>query len=74
MDHGIGTSDNKDITLLHLEMFVVQVLEGVKLERTERNMLSDIYKGNCNRDQEEPIAWETCKLQQSSSQIVHFIE
>jgi len=34
-------------------MFAVQALEGIKLERIEKNILSDICKGNYNRDQEE---------------------
>jgi len=48
-------------------MFAIQVLEGVQLERAERNVLSDIYKDNYNGDQEESVAWAACKLQQSSS-------
>jgi len=55
-DHSIKTSDNKDITLLHLEMFAVWALEGVKLEDIERNMFSNIYKGNCSGNQKKPIA------------------
>jgi len=37
-------------------MFAVQALEGIKLERIEKNILSDICKGNYNRDQEELVA------------------
>jgi len=55
-DYGTGTSDNEDITLFCLEMFTIWVLEDVKLERAERNMLFNICKGNCSRNQKEPIA------------------
>jgi len=55
-DYGTRTSDNKDITLFCLEMFTIWVLEDVKLERAERNMLFNICKDNCSRNQKEPIA------------------
>ena len=44
LDHGTGTSDNEDVTLLCPEIFAVQALEDVKLEGAERNILSDICK------------------------------
>ena len=74
LDHSTGTSDNEDVTLLHSEMFTIWALEGIKLEGAERNMLSDICKDNHNGNQEKPVAWAACKLQQSSSQIVYSIE
>jgi len=37
-------------------MFAIWTLEDVKLEDIERNMLSNIYKDNYNRDQEELVA------------------
>jgi len=43
-------------------MFAVQALEGVELEGAEKNVLSNICKGNCNRDQEEFIVQAACKL------------
>jgi len=55
-------------------MFTVQALEDIKLERAERNMLSNIHKDNHSRDQEEPIAQAAHELQQSSSQTVHSME
>jgi len=73
-DYSTGTSDNKDVTLLRLEMFAIWALEGVELEGAKKNMLSNIHKGNCNRDQEESIAQVACELQQSSSWMVHSIE
>jgi len=66
-DYSTGTSDNKDVTLFHLEMFTIWALEGIKLEGAEKNMLSDICKSNCNGDQKESIAQTAHKLQQSFS-------
>jgi len=55
-DHRNGALNNKNIVLLQLEFLVVCALEGVELTSVEQNILSDIRKGNWNRDQEEPIA------------------
>ena len=54
-DHGNGASDNKNIILLRPEFLAVHALEGVELMGIEQKILSDIHKGNWNRDQEEPI-------------------
>lgn len=48
-------------------MFAIQALEDIKLEKAEKNMLSNICKENCNGNQKEPVAWAACKLQQFSS-------
>jgi len=37
-------------------MFTVWTIEDVKLKGAEKNVLFNIYKGNYNRDQEEPVA------------------
>ena len=50
LDHSTGTSNNEDVTLLCLEIFAIRALEGVKLEGAEKNVLSNICKGNCNGD------------------------
>jgi len=55
-DHGNGASDNENVVLLRLEFLAVRALEGVELTGMEQKILSDIRKGNQNRDQEEPIA------------------
>jgi len=55
-DHGNRASDNENIVLLQPEFLVVHALEGVELTGVEQKILSDIHKGNQNRDQEEPIA------------------
>jgi len=55
-DHRNGASDNENIVLLQPEFLVVCTLEGVELIGIEQKILSDIHKGNQNRNQEEPIA------------------
>jgi len=55
-NHRNGASDNENIVLLQPEFLAVCALEGVELTGVEQKILSDICKGNRNRDQEEPIA------------------
>jgi len=55
-NHGNGVSDNENIVLLRPEFLAVRALEGVELTGIEQKILSNIRKGNRNRDQEEPIA------------------
>jgi len=58
-DHRNGASDNENIVLLRPEFLAIRALEGVELTGVEQKILSDIRKGNRNRDQEEPIAKAT---------------
>jgi len=55
-DHRNGASNNENVVLFRLEFLVVHALEGVELTGMEQKILSNICKGNQNRDQEEPIA------------------
>ena len=52
----------------------MHTLEGVELTGIEQKILSDIYKGNQNRDQEESIAKAARELQGSANRTVHFLE
>jgi len=49
-DHGNGVSDNENIVLLQPKFLTVRALEGVKLTGVKQKILSNICKGNCNRD------------------------
>jgi len=73
-DHRNGVSDNENVVLLRLEFLVVRTLEGVELTGMEQKILSDIRKGNWNRDQEEPIAKAARELQRSANRTVHSLE
>ena len=73
-DYGNGASDNENVVLLQLEFLAVHALEGVELTGVEQKILSNIHKGNRNRDQEEPITKATQELQCSTNRTVHSLE
>jgi len=73
-DHGNGASDNENIVLLRLEFLAVRALEGVELTGVEQKILSNIRKGNRNRDQEKPIAKAARELQSSTNEAVYSME
>jgi len=73
-DHGNKASDNENMVLLRPEFLVVCALERVELTGIEQKILSDIRKGNRNRDQEEPIAKAARELQRSANGTVHSSE
>jgi len=73
-DHGNGASDNENIILLRPEFLVICALEGVELAGVEQKILSNIRKGNWNRDQEEPIAKAARELRSSANEAVHSSE
>jgi len=73
-DHGNRALDNGNIVLLRPEFLVVRALEGVELTGIEQKILSDIRKGNRNRDQEEPIAKAARELWNSANKAVHSSE
>jgi len=73
-DHGNRASDNENVVLLQPEFLAVRALEGVELTGVEQKILSDIRKGNWNRDQEEPIAKAARELRRSANGTVHSSE
>jgi len=73
-DHGNGALDNENIVLLWPKSLVVHTLEGVELTGEEQKILSNICKGNCNRDQEKSIAKVVRELQGSTNRTVHSSE
>jgi len=70
-DHRNGASDNENIVLLRLEVLAVHALEEVELTGIEQKILSNICKGNQNRDQKEPIAKAARELWSSANETVH---
>jgi len=73
-NHESGASDNENIVLLQLEFLAVCALEGVELTGVEQKILSDICKGNWNKDQEEPIAKAARELRSSTNGAVYSSE
>jgi len=49
-DYRNGVLDNENIVLLQLEFLTVHALEEVELTDVEQKILSNIRKGNCDRD------------------------
>jgi len=43
LDHGKGTSNNKDVILLRPELFAIQALEGIQSEGPKKNILREIH-------------------------------
>jgi len=73
-NHRNGASDNENIVLLRPEFLTVRALEGVELTGVELKILSNICKGNRNRDQEEPIAKAARELRSSTNGTVYSSE
>jgi hypothetical protein len=65
-DHGTGTRDNSNITLLAPKLFAVRALEGLEFAGPELDILRDIRKGVKNPE-EEPIAKAVEQLRKSST-------
>jgi len=73
-DHGKRISDNEDVVLLRPELLAIRALEGIQLERLERDILREICQGNQKGDQEEPVAKAAKELRQASGKTVHSAE
>jgi hypothetical protein len=66
-DHGDGSGDNKDITLLRLELFVICALKGLTVEGEEWDILRDICHGNQTGAQEDAVAAAAQALKKSAA-------
>ena len=54
-DHGSGTGDNQNLTLLTPGLFSVRALEGVQVTGEEKDILREIRTGMEDQDQEEVV-------------------
>ena len=54
-DHGSGSRDNVDMTLLCPSLFVIHALKGVTATRAEVEVLWDIQRDFCDREKEESV-------------------
>jgi RNase H-like domain found in reverse transcriptase len=54
-DHGSGSGDNSDMTLLRPDLFVIRALEGVGLVRAEVDLLWNIRKAFRDVEKEESV-------------------
>jgi hypothetical protein len=73
-DHGTGTSDNSDVTLLTPGFFAVRATEGLELIGEERDILKDIRKGTRDGGTEEAISKVVKELKNSRNKSVRSAE
>jgi hypothetical protein len=73
-DHGSGTDDNSNITLLTPGFFAVRALEGLEVIGEERDILKDIRKGTRDAENEEAIAKVVKELKASRGKSVRSAE
>ena len=73
-DHGTGSDDNSNITLLTPGLFAIRALEGLEVIREERDILRDIRKGTRDGEPEEAIAKVVKDLKATHSQTVQSAE
>ena len=73
-DHGTGSDDNSNITLLTPGLFVVRAMEGLEVIREEQNIFRDIRKGTRDGEPEEAIAKVMKDLKATHSQTIRSAE
>ncbi len=73
-DHGSGSEDNRDITLLTPNFFVVRTLEGVQVEGEERDLLKLIRRDTREGELEEVVAKADKVLKSSSAKSIRSSE
>jgi transposase InsO family protein len=73
-DHGTGSEDNADITLLTPGLFAIRATEGVEAVGEERDILRDVRKGTRDGEAEEPIAKVVKELKATRSRSVRSAE
>ena len=64
-DHGSGTDDNQNLTLLTPGLFSVRALEGVQVTGEEKDILREIRQGMEDEDQEEVVVKAVKELKKS---------
>ena len=55
-DHGTGSDDNSNVTLLTPGFLAVQALKGLVAVGSERDITKDVRRGTCDGKKEEAIA------------------
>jgi hypothetical protein len=73
-DHGSGSEDNQDITLLTPNFFAVHALEGTKVEGEEQELLKLIRRETCDGELEDAVSKAAKLLKSSSAKLVRSSE
>jgi hypothetical protein len=73
-DHGDGSGDNNNITLLKPELFTICALEGITVEGEEQDILREVHQRNHDREQEDLVATAAKALKESRGNSVRSSE
>jgi hypothetical protein len=73
-DHGSGSDDNRDITLLTPNFFAVRALEGVQVEGQERELLKLIRRETRDGELEDAVSKAAKALKSTSAKSIRSSE
>ena len=73
-DHGDGSSDNENITLLKPELFTIRALEGLQVEGEERDILREIRRKNREGNHDLLVATALKSLKNSNRRSIQSAE
>ena len=73
-DHGLGTGDNENTTLLQPELFAIWALEGVAAVGEEQDLLQDIRGQLQNLGLEDSVAKAVTELRKWHTKLVQSAE
>ena len=73
-DHGDGSRDNSNTTLLKPELFAICTLEGITVEGLEKDIVGEIWKQNAEWMWEDSITVMVNKLKDTKANSVHSVE
>ena len=73
-NHGSGSGDNANITLLRLGLFTIRALEGVTAIGLEAELLRDIQREFRLGEKEESVVKAVEELWKGHSKLVHVVE
>ena len=65
LDHGSGSEDNSNVTLLHPELFIIHTMEGLTLVGEECRIIQDVKKAFGEGSLKDEVAGAVWKLWES---------
>jgi transposase InsO family protein len=73
-DHGDGSMDNDNVTLLSPELFTIRAIEAMEVEGEEREILEAVKDGNRKGQQEDAVAIIARGLSRTKGRTPHAAE
>ena len=70
VDHGTGTKDNNNLTLLTLNFFTIRALEGLEVLGEERDIMKEIRWGMESDEQQEVVVKAAKEFKKSPTKSV----